>query len=142
MSDAARVKPVPIPKAVRELLNRAWLETDAEKLLAYHRDRDRRDGQIYYFRAEQLSGLDGFECYTAPEVRALVKAGAIPGSLAIGRPGRRLLLNQHASHSLQQFLHECGTAYARHLDRMQQWEPSCDESERIAERDLERAKPP
>jgi hypothetical protein len=127
---------VRVPKAARELLNRAWIEVDAESLWAYHRDRDQRSGQCYYHCREKLSGLAGFETYTLREVRALVKAGAIPESLVIERPGRdHIQLNQHASHSLQQFLYECGTAYARHLERMRRWKPLCDESEMAAARE-------
>jgi len=130
-----KLDPVAVPEAVRELLNRPWLETDAEFWWSYHRPMDLRSGQCYEYCPSKLA--DGFTSFLAPEVRTLVKAGAIPVGLVVDRGKERVALNQHAGHSLQQFLNECGTAYARHLERMRRWAPLCDESAMIAERDAQ-----
>jgi len=133
-----KLDPVAVPKVLRELLSRPWLETDAEFWWSYHRPMDLRSGQCYECCAtQQTQMLAGFTSYLTYEVRALVKAGAIPACMVVDRGKDRVMLNQHAGHSLQQFLNECGTAYARHLERMRRWAPLCDESALIAERDAQ-----
>ena len=114
---SAAVTPLPVPRAVREQLAKAWLACDADRLYEFHREADLRKGQVYY----NLDVGDlGAGWYVPPlTVRQFIKDGVIPPG-ALVRGGA--LINQHAAHSLQQFWNECGTAYARHLSRMARFE--------------------
>jgi hypothetical protein len=98
------------------MLRHPWCDIDAEYFVKVHARADAKHGHtcIYLLRDRPL--LD--ERFTRAEAIAMHKSGAWPQEFGYAH-GDAFYLNQHAAHSVQQFLHEAGLAWARHLQRMQ-----------------------
>lgn len=96
-----------IPASVTKLMERRWLEADA--------DEDYRDAWPHQPSWYATTPNADF-WLNSNELHALVNDGAIPSNLA-----RRDQVQEHAAHSLQQFLHETMLAYDRHLARVERY---------------------
>lgn len=111
-------EPTPVPKSVREQLQHKWRSCDAEALREHHAKHDERDGPALNLIYDEP--LPEFWWVPRETLRALVKDGAIPEEwVQFGEQSDAV--HHLASASLQQFWHEAGVAYARHLKRMAAW---------------------
>ncbi|MBX3601121.1 MAG: hypothetical protein KF863_10885 [Rubrivivax sp.] len=108
--------PEPVPNAASRLLKERWQAADADELIEHHAQGDAQHGctsaYVLRNRAEQC------EAFTFAEAVALHRAQAWPSEFGC-MDGDTFYLNQHAAHSVQEFLHEAGLAWARHLQRME-----------------------
>jgi hypothetical protein len=104
-----------VPEPVRELLAHRWrgaTADHAEQIAAYEAGWRRLDPAYYYLR----NGGPAACAFTFAEARELAQAGAFGcGARFVGDT---LVVNEHASHSLDAFLTECGEAWERHRDRL------------------------
>ncbi len=110
------MKAVSIPEAVRDLLGWDWRECDSELIKKLHAS----DHCRYNF--DTGAGIhDPVQRFTFKEIQALCETNAFPKSAIIEIKKDCISIDQHAVHSLHQFLYEAGIAYAKHLERMKAW---------------------
>jgi ribosomal protein S18 acetylase RimI-like enzyme len=107
-----------IPKAVCDLLaEHLWKHMDFARTLEGHREGDTRSGRTSaYFLYKNRD--DPYGCFSYEEAKKLQAAGALPAGFCTIRP-TVAVVNQHAGHSLQQFLHDAQKLYAEHLARVE-----------------------
>ncbi len=117
-----------IPKEVLALLGRhRWNHIPG---LTEDIVKRRRDGNFYIFHANNPdeSNLGGF---TWREVLALGTAGAFGSGVYRTGDGDDLAVNEHAAHSLEEFLGACCKAWQDHQDRLTRYVVKSEESSSV-----------
>lgn len=113
MSDA-------IPASVRALMAFPWRDkTGSTQSVAESSDDRVSDPSYYRFNGSEVSP-DEFTSLTFAEVQDLHRDGAF-GTNGSTQEDRVLVVNEHATHSLEEFLSDVTRAWQRHQDRLAQY---------------------
>lgn len=121
-SDSSAKKQEFIPSAVRALLESKWRDKTGEtkRVAALEDDRASRPSFYHIHKGEPVD-----DSFTYEEARALAKEGAFGEGArerAFGEGasacGYHVTINEHAKHSLEEFLGEVSLAWVRHKERL------------------------